>query len=82
MQLIHDNISRDTVEALETLLEGAKAGHIKGIIFGAMLPRRRYMVNIAGDATRDPTFARGIIGAMEDELREIIQGRAQGDTTI
>jgi hypothetical protein len=80
--LLHDRISRDTVQALETLLEGAKRGQVVGAIFGVMLKRRKYLVNVAGEAVRDPTFARGMVGAIEDELRVLIQGRADADTTM
>ena len=81
-ELVHDHISHDTVEALEQLLEAARAGAIRRLIFGAILQRRRYLVNIAGDVARDPTFARGVCGAIEDELRNMIHQKAGSDTTL
>lgn len=80
--LVRDHVSRDTVECLEQLLEAARAGHVVGLVFGAMLKRKRYMVNIAGEAFRDPTYARGVTGAIDDELRQIIQTKADADTTL
>lgn len=52
------------------------------IVFGVMLKRKRYIVNTAGEAYRSPTFARGIVAAIDDELRDMIQQRANQDTTL
>lgn len=80
--LVRDTISTDTVEALEQLLQAAREGQIVGVAFGAMLKRRRYLVNCAGEACRDPTAARGMIAALDDELGALVQSRAESDTTI
>lgn len=80
--LVRDVVSHDTVECLEQLLEAARAGEVIGLVFGAMLKRKRYMVNLAGEARRDPTYARGVVGAIEDELRLMIQGKADSDTIL
>jgi len=81
-QLVRDNISRDTVEAARQILEGAESGEIVGLTFGLMLKHRRFVVNVAGECLRDPTFSRGMLGAMDDELRELVQGNAgTGKTT-
>jgi hypothetical protein len=66
--LVPDAISRDTVLCLETLLEHAKRGEVIGLAFAAMLKRHAYIVNSAGEAHRNPTFARGMIAALDDEL--------------
>lgn len=57
--LAQDPISHDTVEALQTLLDEAKKGHLIGISFAAMYtkPRRRFVTEAAGEADRNPTFA-------------------------
>lgn len=81
-QLVREAVSTDTVGALEQLLDDARSGHIIGIAFAAVLKRKRYFVDAAGEARRDPTFTRGMIGALDDELRDLIQGRAQSDTTL
>lgn len=74
--LVRDTVSRDTVEALELLLADARKGRVVGIAFGAMLRQRRYLVNCAGDACRDPTTTRGILAALDDELSQMVQGAA------
>lgn len=66
--LIPDAVSVDTVECLEQLLQRAHAGEVIGVAFCAMLKRRSYIVNTAGEAHRNPTFARGMIAALDDSL--------------
>lgn len=63
-----DTLSSDTVECLAELLEQAKAGKVIGIAFSAILKRRNYWVNTAGEARRSPTFTRGMLRALDDQL--------------
>lgn len=72
--LIPDNVSHDTVECLEQLLEHARAGEVIGIAFAAMLKRRGYIVNTAGEAHRNPTWARGMVCGLDDQLSGRIRG--------
>jgi len=73
--LLPDSVSHDTVVCLETLVEQARRGEIVGLAFGAILRRNNYIVNTAGEAYRNPTFARGVIAALDDELSARIHGR-------
>lgn len=79
-QLVHDYLSRDTVEALETLLSGAKSGDVTGIAFAVTLKRNRYITNVAGMAYKNPTFARGMVSTLSDELATLIHGRDPQET--
>ena len=79
-RLIHEHISRDTVEALTQLLELAKQGEVTGIAFGAFLKNRRYITDVAGTCFHNATITRGMICALDDELSEIVQGRDPDDT--
>lgn len=81
-QLIEQHISSDTVEACEQLLASAKAGHIIGLGVVAMLRRRRYLVDTTGEFSRDPTFARGAVLALDDFLRDQVHSKRDSDTTI
>lgn len=72
--LIPDTISNDTVKCLEQLLDHAKRGDVIGIAFAAMLKRRGYIVNTAGEAHRNPTFARGMVSALNDQLGKRVRG--------
>lgn len=78
--LVKDTVSRDTVDALEQLLELAKSGDITGIAFAAALRGRRYVTNVAGTCFRDATAARGMVATLDDELSAIIQGRSESET--
>lgn len=80
--LVRDTVSHDTIECLEQLLEAARAGHVIGVAFLAVLKRKRYMVNLSGECYRDPTFTRGGIAAIDDQLRQMIQGEADADTLL
>jgi len=66
--LVPDTLSNDTVECLEQLLAAARSGELIGIAFAGMLKRRGYIVNTAGEAHRNPTFARGTVAALDDQL--------------
>lgn len=74
MELVPDTVSDDTVEALKLLLARAQKGEITGIAFAAILHRRRYIVNTAGTAKKYPTFTRGMIHSLDDELGALIRG--------
>lgn len=79
-QLVRDSVSRDTVEALTQLLEGAKSGDITGIAFGAFLRNRRYITNVAGTCYHNATTARGMVAALDDELARIVDSRSDSET--
>lgn len=67
--LVHDaEASCDTVLALEHLLDEARKGRIIGVAYVAMLKHRRYVVHAAGEAHRNPTFARGMLATLDDSL--------------
>lgn len=77
--LIPDGVSTDTVECLQQLLQRARTGEVIGLAFCAMLKRRAYIVNTAGVAHESPTFARGMVAALDDSLSNRIHNR--GDAT-
>jgi hypothetical protein len=72
--LVVDNVSNETVECLEQLLDQAKRGNLIGVAFAAMLKRRGYIVNSAGEAHRNPTFSRGMVRALDDQLATRVRG--------
>ncbi|MBA3589691.1 hypothetical protein [Methylibium sp.] len=72
--LVPDNVSTDMVECLETLLEHARKGELIGLAFAGLLKRRGYIVNTAGELHRNPTFARGIVAALDDQLSGRVRG--------
>lgn len=72
--LVPDTVSHDTVTCLELLLDAAKRGEVIGLAYAAMLKRRAYITNTAGEAYRNPTFSRGMIAALDDQLGRHVQG--------
>jgi len=66
--LITETGSSDTVQCLERLLDESRAGQVIGIAYAVILRRRNYRVNVCGEAHRSPTFTRGVIAALDDEL--------------
>lgn len=72
--LVADTLSNDTIECLEELLADARAGAVIGIAFVAVLKKRGYIVNSAGEAHRNPTFSRGMLRALDDRLGQRTHG--------
>jgi hypothetical protein len=72
--LVPDTVSTDTVECLELLLSRARRGEVIGLAYAAMLKKRAYIVNTAGSAHESPTFARGMLRALDDQLGQRITG--------
>jgi hypothetical protein len=69
-----DTVSRDTVACLRDLLARAERGEVVGLAYAAMHKRRKYAVHICGEADRNPTFARGMVDALSDELARRVWG--------
>lgn len=81
--LVRDFISDETAEAFEQIARAARNGDIIGGVFGLHLRGgRRYLVNSAGSLSRDPTLARGIIAALDDELARKVQSNVDTQTTL
>lgn len=74
-KLIQDTVSRDMIEATQTLLDGAENGEIIGIAFVAVLKQRRFVTNVAGFCHRDATHTRGMLRSLDDKLSELVAGR-------
>lgn len=72
--LVPDTVSNDTVKCLETLLRYARRGEVIGIAFAAALKRRAYITNTAGECHRNPTWARGMVAALDDQLAGRVRG--------
>jgi hypothetical protein len=79
-RLVADRISHDTVEALETLLAGAKSGEVTGIAFACTLRKSRYITNVAGHCYTNPTFARGMVAFLSDQLAGLTHQRDPTET--
>ena len=80
--LVPDAIDHELVSKLQRITAAAERGAVVGIIFGIVLKGRQYQVDSAGSLERDPTLARGICAAIDDELRYQIQDAADSAATI
>lgn len=68
-QLIADQLSQDTIQCLERLLQEARDGHIIGIAFAALMKRHHFVAHTCGEVHRNRVLARGILRELDDELR-------------
>lgn len=78
--LVRDMVSHDTVQALEHLLDAARHGHITGLAFACTLKGKRFITNTAGTCYHEPSFTRGLLLALDDELARMVQERADRPT--
>jgi hypothetical protein len=67
-QLVPDKISHDTIKALEELLDHAKRGEVIGLAFAAMYKQRKFIVNTAGEAHRNPILTKGMLACLSEKL--------------
>lgn len=72
--LVPDSVSTDTVKCLQLLLRRAKRGEVIGLAYAAMLKQKAYIVNTAGEAHVSPTFTRGMVAALDDQLSGRVRG--------
>lgn len=79
-RLVPDSVSHDVVEALETLLAHARTGEVTGIAFACTLKKMRYITNVAGHCYTNPTFARGMVASLSDELGALVHHRDPQET--
>ena len=70
----NEAVSWDTVSCLRDLLARAERGEVVGIAYAAMQRGRRYTLHVCGEAGRNPTFARGMVDALGDELKSRVWG--------
>lgn len=70
--LVSDLLSPETLKALEGLAQDAREGELIGFAYVAMYRRREYTASATGEARRNPTFARGMLAALDDYLADIV----------
>jgi hypothetical protein len=68
LSIVQPYVSKDLVDTLEYLLQEAKSGNLIGIAYGAMLPGRKYFVDAAGEAHRDPLRGIGLAQYVSQEI--------------
>ena len=79
IHLVKATPNRGLIEKLEWLLEGAKRGEVTGIAFAASLGGMRFLTDSAGSCYEHPTFARGCVLALSDELAALQHSRDESE---
>jgi len=77
LRLVESFRSADTIAALEDLLARARAGEIVGLVYAAIEPQRSYVADTAGEATRDLTYALGMVRVLDKLIASRIRGLGQ-----
>lgn len=67
-------VSHDTVRCLREALELAERGELFGAVVISMLKQRKYAMHVTGEAHRNPTFTRGMLCVLDDQLARQISG--------
>lgn len=63
-----NGVEADTVECIEAVLDKARRGEVIGIAMVTMYRQRQFSVRTCGELHRNPTFCRGAVAALDDEL--------------
>jgi hypothetical protein len=66
LSLVPNTVSEVTVGELRILSREAYAGELVGIAYVAIYRGRNYSVHCSGEASRNPTYTRGAIRALDD----------------
>ena len=82
MHLVDSYISHETREALAQLAEAAKEGSVVGFAAVVILKHGNFFVDCAGSALHNLSETRGMVCALDDELRALVHARADNNTTI
>lgn len=73
LRLIVPQASAETVAVLSELLHEAREGRIVGIAYVAMHKAYEYSFDIAGETRRVPTFTRGMLRGLDDQLSRLVR---------
>lgn len=64
----------ETIKTLTELLRLAREARVRGLAFAVLYDDGRYSPDVIGDARRNPTFARGMVRALDDLLADLVRG--------
>jgi hypothetical protein len=70
-RLISDQLSQDTIECLEKLLNEARSGRLIGIAFAGILKHQKYIHHSCGEVNRQRVLTRGILRELDDNLGQM-----------
>ena len=67
-------VSESTRECIREVMRAVSAGECIGIAMAPLYRNKRYDLIICGEAARSPTFARGMVAALGDDLAKLQRG--------
>ena len=68
LHVVRSKPNADVIQCLELLLQAARSGDVTGIAFAATLQSMRYITDVAGVCYEHPTFTRGMLATLADEV--------------
>ena len=68
LMLVKNNISQDTIDALEYLLYEARRGECIGFAYAALMKYRTCVVDTTGEANRNPLLAAGVVSMLSNDI--------------
>lgn len=71
LDLVRPAVSVETIDALLFLLEEARAGRVLGVAWVAVHAGRRFTGDAVGETRTHPTFTRGMLRVLDDELGKL-----------
>jgi hypothetical protein len=66
--LVQSEISADTQKCVDAIADGVRAKRVIGFAAVVIYAQRNYELRLCGEADRSPTFTRGAVAALDDEL--------------
>lgn len=82
LQLVQSPSPPDIQRAVDDLVAGVQTGDITGLGVVVMLKGRRFFVDCFGQMSRNPFECIGLVGELEQCLREIGRRRKDTNTTV
>ncbi len=82
LHLVHSPAQADLRTFAQDLMDGVQAGEISGLGVVVMLRGRRFFVDAFGLMARNPYECIGLVGELEECLREIGRRRKDTNTTM
>lgn len=69
--LVKVDVSKETIAALEYLLQEARKGNLVGLVYGAAMRGNDYFVDTAGEAHRNPMFGLSMASVLWRRLSDM-----------
>lgn len=75
LRMVRSKPDQDLIKMLENLLDDARAGILTGMAAACVFTKNRFFTPVAGVCLDSPTFARGVVACLDDELADMIHER-------